>query len=386
MKRVMHIAQSAGGVERYLYTLLKRMDKDKYENILVLSQNYDFEKFKDISCTIERVEMCREIDPIQDIRSIKKIRKLIKQYKPDIIYMHSSKAGALGRIANIGLKNVSIYNAHGWAFNIKCSCMKQKMYALIEKILASLCTKIVAISDYEKESALQRHICKSDKIEVIYNGIDFDEYTDETTIERQKLGIPEDADVVGMVGRLSQQKAPDIFVKSAQLIKTKIPNAYFVIVGDGDEREQTEELIRDSGLSDRFLITGWVKNPFDYIKIFDIAMLLSRWEGFGLVLPEYMLAGKPIVATKVDAVSNIIIDGKNGLLVNMDDYCVAADKVIELHSNTALYNDLKNGGLECVKKKFNAERVVNETESLFDRICVINGDQSNKGTFAKSQV
>lgn len=369
MTRIMHIAQAPGGVERYLYTLLKKMNRDKYENILVLSQNYDLKKFEDLASKVECVEMYREINPLNEIKAIVHIRELIKKYKPDIVYMHSSKAGATSRIANIGLNNISVYNAHGWSFNMRCRPAKQNVYALIERLLAPMCTKIVAISDYEKESALKRHICNSDKIEVVYNGIDFDEYETEAVVERSSLKIPQDAYVVGMVGRLARQKAPDVFVRCAQKIKNEIPNAFFVIVGNGNEQQQTEELISKLKLADSFLITDWVENPLDYIRNFDVAMLLSRWEGFGLVLPEYMLLGKPIVATKVDAIPNIIKDGENGLLVEMDDYQAAAEKVIELHNNADLYNRLKINGLACVQEKFNAERVARETEAIFEKIC-----------------
>ena len=369
MTRIMHIAQASGGVERYLYTLLKKMDSDKYENILVLSQNYDLKKFEGIASKVECVEMYREINLINEIKAIVRIRELIKKYKPDIVYMHSSKAGATSRIANIGLNNVSVYNAHGWSFNMKCSPAKQNVYALIERLLAPMCTKIVVISDYEKESALKRHICNSDKIEVVYNGIDLDEYETETIVERSSLKIPQDAYIVGMVGRLARQKAPDIFVRCAREIKNEIPNAFFIIVGNGNEQQPIEELISKLKLADSFLITGWVENPLEYIRNFDVAMLLSRWEGFGLVLPEYMLEGKPIVATKVDAIPNIIKDGENGLLVEMDDYQAAAEKVIELHNNADLYNSLKINGLTCVRKNFNAERVARETEAIFEKIC-----------------
>ena len=367
MKTVMHVAQAAGGVERYLYTLLKYLDKNEYNNILVLSQSYDLEKFKEFASQIECVEMHREIGFASEIKVIFNIRKLIKKYHPDILYVHSSKAGATARLANLGLKNVCIYNAHGWAFNMKISSKKTRIYELIERILAPLCTKIICISDFEKESAVKRHICKPDKIQVIYNGIDFDEHKADQNWSKVELGIPEDAYVVGMVGRLEKQKAPDVFVRTAKLIKEKIPNAFFVMVGEGNEEKKTKELISSFNLTDRFLITGWVNNPLDYIRCFNVAMLLSRWEGFGLVLPEYMLEGKPVVATRVDAIPNIITNGENGILVEMDDDKGAAEAVEKIYS-TSIADELVKNGLICVKERFNAERVARDTENLFKKL------------------
>lgn len=363
----MHIAQASGGVERYLYILLKYLDKSKYTNVLVLSQDYDLEKFRRFTNKIECIDMYREIGLVNEIKAVFSIRKLIRKYKPDIIYMHSTKAGVVARIANIGFKNVSIYNAHGWSFNMKTSSKNTEIYAFVERLLAPLCTKIICISEYEKESAIKRNICKSGKIQVIYNGIDFEEHKSEQIQNREGFGIPKDAYVVGIVGRLTRQKAPDIFVKMAKRIKEKIPNAFFIMVGDGDEREKIKEMIISLNLAKDFLITGWVNNPLDYIHYFDVGMLLSRWEGFGLVLPEYMLESKPIVATRVDAIPNIITDRKNGLLIEMDDYEAAATAIEEIH-NTEIAGKLAENGLICVKKRFNAERMAKDTERLFEKI------------------
>lgn len=366
MKTIMHIAQAPGGVERYLYTLLKKMDRKQFNNILVLSQDYDINKFKQFSDNIECVEMHREINIFSELNSMICVRRIIKKYRPDIVYMHSTKAGAIGRIANLGIKNISIYNPHGWAFNMKCNIFKRKLYAVIERLLAPLCTKIVAISDYEKSSAMNQHICKEGKIQVIYNGIDLDEQKEgHNYLSRESLAIPQNAFVVGMVGRLDKQKAPDVFVKAAYLIKQVIPNAFFIMVGNGTEQEEIEQMIKKYDLYNSFLITGWTQNPLDYIYNFDIGMLLSRWEGFGLVLAEYMLLGKPIIATRVDAIPSLITDGYNGLLIEVDDYKSAACKCEELFQNSCLQEQLINNGVATVYEKFDACRVAKEHEKLF---------------------
>ena len=131
--RILHVAQAAGGVDRYIRMLLKYLDKDKFENILVCSQAFHKEDYEGLVSCFEQIEMTREIGK-NDICAIKKVRKLIKKYVPDIVYAHSSKAGALARIADIGIKNYCIYNPHGWAFNMRCSDKKRKMYIVIEKI------------------------------------------------------------------------------------------------------------------------------------------------------------------------------------------------------------------------------------------------------------
>ena len=367
--RILHIAQAAGGVDRYIRMLLKYLDKEKFENILVCSQDFREEDYKNLVDFFEQVKMDRAIGS-NDLKAIGEVRRLIKRYNPDIVYAHSSKAGAIARVADIGLKNHCLYNPHGWAFNMRCSAKKEAMYTAIEKIAAPFCDKIICISDAEKQSALDKKICREDKLQVIFNGVDIEAYENgiHGTVKRKDLNIPEDAFVVGMVGRISPQKAPDIFIKMAKHVKDKVSNAHFIIVGNGDQEAEIKKYAKDNDFLDSLHITGWVDNPMSYVELFDVACLLSRWEGFGLVLPEYMMARKPIVASRVDAIPNIICDGENGLLVEMDDVVGASTAVLKLYLNNNLKSKLIDEGLKTVYKKFDVQRMTRETEKLFEEV------------------
>ena len=367
--RILHVAQAAGGVDRYIRMLLKYLDKEKFENILVCSQDFREEDYKNLVDFFEQVKMDRAIGS-NDLKAIGEVRRLIKRYNPDIVYAHSSKAGAIARVADIGLKNHCLYNPHGWAFNMRCSAKKKAMYTAIEKIAAPFCDKIICISDAEKQSALDKKICREDKLQVIFNGVDIEAYENgiHGTVKRKDLNIPEDAFVVGMVGRISPQKAPDIFIKMAKHVKDKVSNAHFIIVGNGDQEAEIKKYAKDNDFLDSLHITGWVDNPMSYVELFDVACLLSRWEGFGLVLPEYMMARKPIVASRVDAIPNIICDGENGLLVEMDDVVGASTAVLKLYLNNSLKSKLIDEGLKTVYKKFDAQRMTRETEKLFEEV------------------
>ena len=366
--RILHVAQAAGGVDRYIRMLLKYLDKEKFENILVCSQDFHEEDYRDLVDSFEQVEMTRAIGS-SDLKAIKEVRALIKKYNPDIVYAHSSKAGAITRVADIGLKNHCIYNPHGWAFNMRCSAKKKAMYTAIEKIAAPFCDKIICISDAEKQSALDKKICKEDKLQVIFNGVDIEAYENEVhgAVKRKDLNIPEDAFVVGMVGRISPQKAPDVFVKMAKHVKDEVPNAHFIIVGNGNQEDEIRKYAEDNGFSNSLHITGWVDNPMSYVELFDVACLLSRWEGFGLALPEYMMAGKPIVASRVDAIPNIIRNGENGLLVEVDDDIGTSKAVLRILREDGLRKKIVAQGLEDVHNRFNARRVSEEHSKLFNK-------------------
>lgn len=366
--KIMHVAECIGGVDRYLHSLLKYMDHDKFENIMVLSKLYENKGYEDLADRVEIIDIPHGMGA-KTIASAVDIRKLIKKHNPDVVYAHSSIAGAVTRLACIGLSCKVIYNPHGWSFNMQSE--KKNIFVALEKLMAPFCDAIVCISEAEKQSALKKKICKEDKLHVIYNGIDLEEYK-EITATREDLNIPEDAFVVGMVGRISKQKAPDVFVRMAAEVTKSVENTYFIIVGDvvegeARERKEIEELSQKLGV--RLYITGWIDNPLDYVKQFDVACLLSRWEGFGLAIPEYMLCEKPIVATRVDAIPYLIEDGVNGLLVGVDDYKAATEAVLKCRE-IETSDRLVASGLRTVHEKFDAKRVANQCQQLFKEDCL----------------
>lgn len=366
--RLFHIVQCAGGVDCYLRMLLSYMDRNQFEHILICSFDYSKDEYKNLVDEFVQIEMCNSLSLMSDVKAISTVRHFIKYYHPDIIYCHSSKAGGIGRIANMGTGIPLVYNPHGWAFNIKGAKLKSCIYLWLERMLAPLTTQYVIISNYEKLSAIQMHVTSVTKMKVIFNGVDMEKINEQlknTLVTRASLNIPDDAYLIGMVGRISIQKAPDIFVRVAAVLKDVIPNVYFMIVGDGEQRGEINRLIKELGLVGRVVITGWVNNPIAYANLFDQAVLLSRWEGFGLVLAEYMKLGTPIVATEVDAIPDLIIDHENGLLVEMDNVEQAANAIKEIFYNEELKQKIISNSLMRVNAFFNIQRVACEHESLF---------------------
>ena len=248
--------------------------------------------------------------------------------------------------------------------------LKSLVYLLMEKCLSLLTDKIVCISEAEKESAEREHIAPKDKLELIPNGIDVSAVKNAIPKQRSELGIPDEAFVVGMIGRLSPQKAPDVFIHAAKLIHDSIPDSAFIIVGDGEEREAVESFARENGLN--LYVTGWTNTPYSYLKVFDVALLLSRWEGFGLAIVEYMAAEKNVVASRVDAIPTLIDDGTDGLLTEVDDPEGVRDKVIWLYNHPEEARIMKKKALEKVIENYDISRVVEQHADLFVKICKLN--------------
>lgn len=236
----------------------------------------------------------------------------------------------------------------------------------MEKCLSPLTDKIVCISEAEKVSAEREHIANDNKLELIPNGIDVEAVKCAVPKRRMDLGIADDAFVVGMIGRISPQKAPDIFIKSARLIHDNIKNSAFIIVGDGEEREEVECFARENDLN--LIITGWTDKPYSYLKMFDVAVLLSRWEGFGLAVVEYMAAEKNVVATRTDAIPTLIDDGVDGLLVEVDNPEDVKEKVMWLYNHPNEAKAMRDKALQKVIKRYDISRVVDQHVEMFNKL------------------
>lgn len=369
-KKVVHIAQSAGGVAEYLYMFLKNWKNEAYENILIVSQDYkeQLDRFKPYVTNIYTVPMVREVEAKNDIKSILEIKKIFRQIKPDIVYLHSSKAGAIGRIAlAFNFRTKILYNAHGWYFNAQISDKKKRIFALIEKMLALKTDKIINISKSEYESALKYKIASERKMCIIENGIDFTKFknNDKNREEtRKKYNIKDNEILIGVVGRLSEQKDPMTMIKAFELVNKEKNNTRLMYVGTGELEENVKQYAKEKNISDKVIITGWVNNVEQYIPAFDIAVLPSKWEGFGLVLIEYMACDKPIVASNIGGIADIIRDKENGLLCNPDNDKEISKKILYMINNEKLIKEISNKNIEY-RKKYDIGYLIKKHEKLF---------------------
>jgi glycosyltransferase involved in cell wall biosynthesis len=227
------------------------------------------------------------------------------------------------------------------------------------------------ISDAELSIAKNYHIAPENKLITIYNGIDIDKFSNASPVDRKTILNSNEKDIViGMAGRLTEQKDPLMFVRvSAEILKV-IKKAKFVLVGDGKLREKSLRLAEELGVLNNLVITGWVKNPESYIKAFDVAVLTSKWEGFGLVLAEYMAAGKPIVASNIDGIPCVITDRFDGLLATPGDVSDFVAKILSIINDTNLSDKLIKNAKNTVKTKFSVDRVILEHAQLFNKLMI----------------
>jgi len=366
-KHIVFILQGGkGGTQEYIKMLLMYLNKDKYE-ITVICHGEVYEELNNLGYDLHNVEMVRNISVWKDLISLKNIMRYLKKNKVDIVYSHSSKGGVLGRVA-AGLLNIpNLYNPHGWSFNMKISNRKKLFYTLVEKIISKFADKIIMISEAEYNDALLKGIADRHKLVLITNGVDFGIFNKKNGDDfKQSLNIPNDYKVVGMLGRFTEQKSPQTFVKIAKMVTDSYQKCKFILIGDGELRDALGKKVMELNLEEKIIFAGWVKDPEKYISMMDVGVLTSRWEGFGLVLAEMMASGKPVVASEVDGILFVVRKNIDGFLCKPDDVKGFAKNILRLLNEDDLYKSMSESAYAHAREKFDLKRVIRQHEAIFD--------------------
>ena len=319
---------------------------------------------------VEVPALVRELAPLRDARALGMLRRLFRESRPEIVHTHSSKAGLLGRIAakREGVP-VIVHTVHGWSFHDNMTSARRAVYIRLERLAARWTDRIITVSNLDRRKGLAARIGSPSQYRLVHELNDLQRYSDRAQdgpSARATLGIPPGSFVVGTVGRLSHQKDPQTWVRTASLVATEVPDARFVIVGDGDLRSETESLVAALGLGDRVTFTGLRDDVPRILPAFDALLLTSRWEGLPLTIPQAMASGVPVVASAVDGNGEIVQDGENGLLAPPATPRMLADAVLRLRDRD-LAARLVERGRETARD-FSLERTIPQLEQLYAEV------------------
>lgn len=327
-------------------------------------------------------EMMRNISFKNDRIAYQKIIKIIEEFQPEIVHTHASKAGVLGRLAAAKCKvPVIIHTFHGHVFHSYFGKVKTLFYKTIERVLARKSTKIIAISDIQKEELWKHHgICKQSKLTVIPLGFDLDRFQENVEKKRKsfrsKYKIADDEIAIGIIGRLVPIKNHQLFINSInEVIKQTSKKIRVFIIGDGEEKEQLILLLkrieldyvewRENKEPATVTLTSWIKE-IDWANAgLDIIALTSLNEGTPVSLIEAQASNKPIVTTNVGGVENIVLRNETAFITdtdNLEQFSVAILKLIE---DDELRKKMGKKGWGFVKKEFHYSRLVHDMKNLY---------------------
>ncbi|HNW98248.1 MAG TPA: glycosyltransferase [Bacteroidales bacterium] len=327
-------------------------------------------------------EMRRSLNPALDYQAYKKIKKIISEFKPDIVHTHASKAGALGRLAayNLGVP-VIIHTFHGHVFDNYFSRLTSKFYINIERYLAKKSTKIIALSEIQKNDLVNKFkICPAEKIEIISLGFDLDKFQENIELKRKKFRndfqIADDEIAIAIIGRLVPIKNHELFLQSIKDISEKTKKKIRVfIVGDGESKmdilKKTKELNlsftenKSESKNNLITFTSWIKEIDTVIAGIDIVALTSLNEGTPVSLIEAQAGNKPIVSTNVGGIENVVIPNETALLSPNNNQKAFAENILKVIGSDNLRQKLSQKGWQNVKEKFHFSRLISDTKKLY---------------------
>ena len=376
--KILHIITNlpVGGAQDNTLITVERLNRSFYDVTLMCAPEGQWIRralqAKDLKLTFVD-ELIRPIHLLYDVVAFWRIYCHIKKEKYTIVHTHSSKPGFLGRIAaRLASVPIIIHTIHGFPFHDFMHPIKRSFYIGVERILSKITTCLVTVSKLNLNKAVTLRIAKREKFVNVYSGIDFQKFDLAVDIDRKReqLGIAPGEKIVGMVGRLSEQKAPWLLIRSVPGVLKRHPKTKFVIVGDGELMEKIKNLVQSLNIQNRVLLLGFREDISEIMQTFDVYVLTSKWEGLGRALTEAMYLGRPVVATNVEGVPEIVKHNQTGILVPPNNVDAIEQGITQLLSDPKKCAQLGKASREMVNVAFQAERMVRSLEQLYENMLV----------------
>ena len=359
------------GVGRHVMDLFNNLNlDDKIECYVLYGSDRIAKEYDGIqkhSNFIEIKNLKRKIG-INDFKSIFEIKKELLKLKPDIVHCHSSKAGLSGRIAaKLAHVQKILYSPHAYFFlNYKKGSIKRWIFLNTEKILSKFFTNYTVVtSKGEQNIYLSNKIDKSSKSKLIEHGIKENEISHEHVLKmKEKLGIPQDAIIVGSMARLEEQKNPVGILEILKRVVEKEPKCYGVIFGNGSKYEELYDMHQKYEFKKKIVLAGETKEHMTALKLMDIYLTASLYEGLPYTIIEVLSLKKPIVVSDVEGNQDCVIDEKNGYKFEKYDYDEASEKILQIIKN----NDIQLMGeqsYEIFNKRFSLKSMIDNYKKIY---------------------
>ncbi|HKS10617.1 MAG TPA: glycosyltransferase [Pyrinomonadaceae bacterium] len=389
---------NVGGPAKHVVWLTSGLEEAGYRSLLVAGTVPEGEE--DMSYFAEQTgvtplyipEMSREIS-LKDAITTWKLFRLLLREKPDIVHTHTAKAGTVGRVAGFFYRWLTpgvlvgrprpckfVHTYHGHVFHSYYGRLKTGVFLTVERVLAKCATdRILVVSEQQKEEINQAfHVGRQDQFRVVRLGLDLGIFADRESRRarfREELGIGDDVTLVGIVGRLTEIKNHEMFLQS--VARTNFENVRFVIVGDGSLRESLEQQARSLGVEEKVIFAGGRKDPEYFYPALDICALTSRNEGTPLTLIEAMANARPVIATSVggvvDLLGDVVEEGvysvcERGISVRPYDVDAFAAGLGRLIEDKSLRDRLGKRGFEFVDHNYRKERLLEDIKDLYGQL------------------
>jgi glycosyltransferase involved in cell wall biosynthesis len=318
-------------------------------------------------------ELGREISPFRDLVATIKLARLIRKERPQILHTHTAKAGTVGRVAALlaGSRRppIIVHTFHGHVLRGYFGPLRSLFFRLLERWLAARTTALIAVSPQVRDDLVKLGVAPRERFVVIRLGIELEERVapeqDGRLETRRYLGIPDDRFTVGWIGRMTSVKRTDDILVAFKRLRDSGVDAMLCLVGDGPDRRDLERRAHELGVVRDTLFLGYQEDVAPFYAAFDALVLPSSNEGTPVSAIEALAAGRPVVATSVGGVPDVVRDGEDGFLVDPG----ATDELAERLERLARDPDLRAGmgerGRERVLPRYAVDRLVTDVDHLY---------------------
>jgi glycosyltransferase involved in cell wall biosynthesis len=357
------------GPEAKALDTCSKLNKQKFETIVVYSKGGRLIKeFEDIGIRVELFDTKSKLN----LCEVLYLYRLIKIHKIDIVQTHGLRVDFFGFLASKLAGVPHIITRHVALSHHLIGKFRKRLYMGFDNRALKAAAKIITVSKIVEDDLVLHQGINRDKIVTIYNGVDlgkFSKVPPQITIKmREEFGIDSGKQVIGMIAQLTNWKGIHYFVRAMPLILERCPNAVFLLVGDGEERKSLETMVQTLGISSYVRFAGFRREIPEIISIMNISVLSSLREGLPNVLLESMAMCKPVVATDVGGVSELVINNKTGFLVQPRDSATLADAVVRLLLDEKKVREFGQAGRKYVEQKFSLPRMVEQYENLYTQL------------------
>ena len=353
-----------GGAENHLLALLTHADRRAFElETAVLSGEGELVPvFRKAGIPVHLLKARNRFDPL----ALGRLVRLLREGHFDILHSHLFRADIYAglAVARLGERRPLLvstrHNDDRFFLN--------PFVGLVHYGVSARQDLIIAISDHIARFTVSRGVRHPERVRRVYHGLEppvTKALEREGQHIRQELGIGPHEFLVGNVGRLALQKGQRHLIAAMPLLLERVPRARAIIAGGGDLEDYLRDLANEMGVADRVHVLGPRKDVPALMHAIDVFVMPSIWEGFGLVLLEAMAAGRPIVASRVATIPEVVADGESGLLVPAGDPLALATALAELAEQPALAVRMGEAGRERLRKQFSVEKMVGDTELLY---------------------
>lgn len=387
--KILHVIRPAkGGMKNHLLSLLYLADRNLFELAVACPPGSMTREISQLGIKVIPIPLKGEISPRSDWTTISTLVQILRREGITILHAHSSKAGLVGRVAaGLARTPVVFMTAHNSIFYEYWPAWKKSIFAASEWLLARHTHRILTVSEALREELLTTERLNPDQVLTIHNGIDLTPFRQgvERRAVLRSLGVPQLGQLVGTIARLAPQKGLTFFLQAAAIL-CRDYQVNFVVVGDGPLRQALEEERTALGLQRRFFFVGERQDIPQILSAMDIFVLPSVTEGLPLTILEAMAAGKPVVATRVGGIPEVVMDEKTGLLVPPQNPQALARAVATLLSNRNRAKEMGQHGQQRVLERFTNDIMVRKIEEQYKIILASRGFLSSQSIPATGEV